>query len=158
MAHLAVLAFDEGEAHPTRWDVGAIADRRDALPKVFGRGNDFRLAGFGAIALDGHAFFQLIYSFLCDLSVNLGEIGARMLEFRVQKFLDEFAVVGEEQGTFAVVVKAACCIHIRWEPEFIQSPMSGFGSELAKHAKRLVEQNHHNNYALKQFEGKTRFL
>ena len=139
MAHLAVLAFDEGEAHPTCGDVGAVTDGRHALPKVFGRTDNFGLAGFGTVSLYGHTSFQLVDSLLCDLSVHLGEIGAWVLKLRVQQFLDEFAVVGEKQGTFAVVVEAACGIDAGREPEFIECPMSRLGSELAEDAVGLVE-------------------
>ena len=119
MAHLAVLAFDEGEVDPTGWYVGAEADGRHALPKVFGRANDFCLAGFGAIAFDGYASFQLIYSLLRDLPVYLCQISSRMLKFRVKQFFDEFSLVGEEQGTLAVVVKATGGIHTCGETESI---------------------------------------
>ena len=139
MAHLAVLAFDEGEAHPTCGDVGTVADGRHALPKVFGRTDNFGLAGFGTVSLYGHASFQLVDSLLCDLSVHLGEIGARMLEFRVKQPFDEFSVIGEEQGPLAVVVEAACGIHIGRKTELVECPMPGFGGKLAEYAKRFVE-------------------
>ena len=144
MAHLPVFAFDEGESYPTRWDVGTVADGRHTLPKVFGWVDDLGLTRLGAVAFDAYAFSQLIGSFLSDLSVHLGEIGPRMLVFRVQQFLDEFSLIGEEQGTFAVMVKSTSSIHARGETEFIKCPMPSLGCELAEYAKRLVEQNHHN--------------
>ena len=98
MAHLAVFAFDEREAYPTRRDIGAITDRRDAFPKVFRSLNDFRLARLGSVAFDGYTSFQLVYSLLRDLPIHLGEIGARMLESRVEQPFDEPSVVGEEQS------------------------------------------------------------
>ena len=101
------------------------------------------LTGFGAVSFDGHAFFQLVDGLLCDLSVHLSQISAWMLKFRVKQFLDEFSVVGKEQGSLAVVVKTASSINAGWEPKFIQCPMPCFGGKLAKYAKRLVEQNHH---------------
>ena len=76
MTHLSVLAFDEGETHPTGRDVGAVADGWYAFPKVFRCIDDFRLAGFGAVAFDGHASFQLVDSLLRDLTVHLRQIGA----------------------------------------------------------------------------------
>ena len=139
MAHLAVLAFDEGEVDPTGWDVGAEADGRHALPKVFGRAYDFCLAGFGAIAFDGYANFQLIYSLLRDLPVYLCQISSRMLIFRVKQFFDEPCLIGEKQSTLAIVVEATGGIHIGGKSKFIKSPMPGFGGELAEHAVRFIE-------------------
>lgn len=98
MAYLAVFAFDECEAYPTRRDIGAITDRRDAFPKVFRSLKDFRLARLGSVAFDGYTLFQLVYSLLRDLPIHLGEIGARMLESRVEQPFDEPSVVGEEQS------------------------------------------------------------
>jgi hypothetical protein len=45
------------------------------------------------------------------------------------------------------VVEATGGIHASRETEFVERPMSGFGSELAEHAKRFVEKNHHNQSA-----------
>ena len=148
VAHLSVLAFDEGELYPTGRNVGAITDGRHTLPKVLWRLNDFRLTRFGAVAFDGDAFFQLVDCFLSDLPVDLCPIGARMLEFRVKQFLDEPSLVSEEQSTFAVVVEATGSIHPSGEPEFVECPMSRFGSELAEYAVRFVEKNDHNHINL----------
>ena len=78
-----------------------------------------RLAGLGAVALDGYSLFQLIDSLLRDLSVDLCQISARMLEFRVKQFLDQFAVIGEEQGPLAVVIETAGSINACGEAEFV---------------------------------------
>ena len=84
MAHLAVLAFDEGEPNPAGRDVGTVADGRHPFPKVLWGIDNLSLARFGVVTFDGDAFFQLIDGLLGDLSVHLGQIGARMLEFWIQ--------------------------------------------------------------------------
>ena len=145
MAHLAVFAFDEREAYPTRRDIGAITDRRDAFPKVFRSLNDFRLARLGSVAFDGYTSFQLVYSLLRDLPIHLGEIGARMLESRVEQPFDEPSVVGEEQSPLAVVVEPTGGIHVGRKAELIECPMPAFRGELAEHAKRFVEKDNHGS-------------
>lgn len=145
MAHLAVFAFDEREAYPTRRDVGAITDRRGAFPKVFWSFNDFRLARLGAVAFYAYTSFQLIDSLLRDLPIHLGKIGARMLVFRVEQPFDEPSVVGEEQSPLAVVVEPTGCIHVGRKAELIECPMSAFRGELAEHAKRFVEKDNHGS-------------
>ena len=143
MAHLPVLAFDEGELYPAGRDVGAVADGRNAFPEVFGSFNDFCLTALGAVAFDDDTLLQLVHGLLRDLSVHLGEIGAWMLELRVKQLLDEGSVVGEEQGALAVVVEATGGIHACWETKLVERPMSGLGSELAEYAERLVEDDDH---------------
>ena len=144
VAHLSVLAFDEGEAHPTGGDGGAVANGGHALPKAFGWRDDLGVAWFGAIAFDDNAFFQLSHRFGRDLSVYLGEIGARMLKFRVQEPLDELAVVGQKQGTFTVVVEAASGVNSGRKTELFEGAVARFRGELAQYAKRLVEKDNHD--------------
>ena len=139
VAYLSVFALNEGEPHPTRRDVGTVADGWYTFPQVFWRINDFSLAGFCAVAFDGHAFFQLIDGLLRNLPIHLGEIGSRMLEFRVQELFDESPLVGKEQGAFAVVVEATCRIHSRRESKLVERSMFGLGGELAEDTERLVE-------------------
>ena len=93
VAHLAVLAFDEHEAHPAGGDVRTEADGRNPFPNPVWGFYNFCLAGLGAIALDVYAFAEFAYGIFCDLAVDLCQVGARVFEFRVQQFLDEFAVV-----------------------------------------------------------------
>ena len=132
VAHLSVLAFDEGELYPTCRDVGTITNGRHTLPKTLRQFKDFRLTRLGAVAFDNDTFLQLVDSLLGDLPVDLRPIGARMLEFRVKQFFDEFSLVGEEQGTLAVVVEATSGIHIRRKTELGEGAVSGFGRELLR--------------------------
>ena len=106
-------------------------------------GDDLGTARFGVVSFDGHSFHQLNDGILCDLSVDLGEIGARMLVFRVKHSFDEFPVIGEEQRSFAVVIETSRRIHARRETELVERTVSGFRSELAEYAERLVEQDQH---------------
>ena len=144
VAHLSVLAFDEGELYPTCRDVGTITNGRHTLQKTLRRFKDFRLTRLGAVAFDNDTFLQLVDSLLGDLPVDLRPIGARMLEFRVKQFLDEPSLIGEEQGTLAIVVEATGGIHPYGEPEFVECPMSRFGSKLAEYTVRFIEKNDHN--------------
>ena len=93
------------------------------------------------VALDVYALAELAHGLFGNLSVHLGQVGARVLEFRVEQFLDEFAVVRKQQGAFAVVVEPACRIHSRREGERVECRVSRFGRELAQYAEGLVEED-----------------
>ena len=80
-----------------------------------------------------------------------------MLELWIQEFLDETSVVGEEQGTLAVVVEPPSGIHASRETELIECPMTGIGGELAENAEGLVEQNHHIVVVWAKSKAKIRF-
>ena len=85
----------------------------------------------------------MVDGLLRDLSVHLGEIGARMLEFWVKQLLDETAVVGEQQRSLAVVVEATSGIDACGEAELVEGPVPGLRGELAEDAKRFVKQDYH---------------
>ena len=95
MAHLAVFAFDERKAHPASGYVGTETYRRVTRPKPIGFGGDFCFAGFGVVTFDVNAFGEFADSFFGDLSVDLREVCARVLVFRVEQFFDELPVIGQ---------------------------------------------------------------
>lgn len=66
-----------------------------------------------------------------------------MAKFGIEQFFDERPVVREEQGSFAVVVEAACGIDSGGDAEFVKGLVARFGRELAQYAKGLVKENDH---------------
>lgn len=93
MPYLAVLAFDEREFHPTGGDVRAEPYGRNSFPDPF-RGFDYAsLAWLGMIAFYIDALAKLANGLFGNLSIDLRKVCARMFEFRVQEFLDEFSIV-----------------------------------------------------------------
>lgn len=144
VSHLAVLSFYQSEAHPTRRNVGPIANRRNAFPQIFGSIYPFRLAWFRMIALNDHAFRQLTQGIGRNVAIHLSEISARMLKFRVKQLLYKAAIIGQQQSTFAVVVQTASSINLGREAKLIESQMSCLGRKLAQNAIRLVEKDYHS--------------
>ena len=92
VAHLPVLAFGEGEAHPAGGDAGAVTDGRHTLPEVFRRQRPLRRAGTGAVALDDNTLGQLLQSLVGDFAIHLREVGARVGVLRIQQPLDHIQV------------------------------------------------------------------
>ncbi len=93
VAYLAVLAFDERELDPTGGNVCAETYWRVALPNPIRCFDDFSLAGLGMVAFYVNAFSELTGGFFGDLSIDLCEVCARMLVFRVEQFFYKFSVV-----------------------------------------------------------------
>ena len=93
VAYLAIFAFDERKAYPAGGNVGAKTYWRVAGPKPTRFYGDFCLAGLGVVAFDVHAFGEFADCFFSDLPVDLREVRARVLVFRVKQFFDEFSVI-----------------------------------------------------------------
>ncbi len=93
VSHLTVLAFDECELYPAGGDVRAESYWRIAFPNPVRGFDDFCLAGLGVVAFDVHAFGEFADCFFSDLPVDLREVRARVLVFRVKQFFDEFSVI-----------------------------------------------------------------
>ena len=143
VTHLTVLALGKREADPTGGDVGTEPYGRGARPQIFGLCRHFGDAGLGAVTFDFYTGGEFFYGFFGNLPLDLSEICARVAKFGVEQFFDERPVVCEEQGSFAVVVEAACGIDSGGEAEFVESLVACFWCKLAKYAKGLVEENDH---------------
>jgi len=83
------------------------------------------------IAFDVYPFRKFAHRFFCNLAVDLRQVGTRVFKFRVQQFLDQLAIVRQQERPLTIVIQAPGRIHPRREPECIESRMARFRRKLA---------------------------
>lgn len=110
------------------------------------------------VTMNIDAASETVYRIFCDLPIDLCKVGARVLKFRVQEFLDEFPVICKQQRSFAIMVKPASGVNPCWEPEFIQSAVPCFRGKLAQDTVRLIKENDRRHLTFRWNRGGFRFL
>jgi len=140
--HLAVAALGDNEFDPGGRDVAAHANGWIAWPQ-FRLGDAAHFSRARTAIVEWHAAAQSIQGRVCWFTLNLHPIRFRQLVFRVGDALLQFAVVGQQKQTFAVVVEPPGCAHLRLRNEFCERAPAFLVGELTQDIERLVEQDEH---------------
>lgn len=143
-SHLAVLAFDQLKAEPTRRHRAAAADAWNT-----GRNKRLRVQHPGAAgkrfaALDEHAALEPAQGLGSRNPFNLRPVLAFVCPPGQEQLRVQFRFVAQQEQAFRIGVEPADGIHILGKPEVGQRTIGrAIGRELREDGVRFVEGNEH---------------
>src|SRR5207253_6692850 len=142
-ANLTVLAFAQREFEPRRRNLGAIADRWIARPKVTRLIDESCTDRFRLEIPKVYAVTQLGECRLGRGAFDLRPIDLRELMTRIRDACLQRAIVRQQQQSFAVGIEAARWVHVCDVDVIGKRAAAGFRAKLTDDTERLVESDQH---------------
>lgn len=141
LSDLPVLAFMQPHFDPTGWYALADANRRIPFPKSGGLLDPLcaRRKCNKISKIDAGA--QLLQRHFVRCTLNLDPISLGQFYFRIADRVLKGPVIGQHHQTFAIGIEPPGRIDVRDRDKVLKRAFALAGTELAKHATRLIEED-----------------